>query len=140
MPALCVLLCSVSLAGPADLDARALQGTWRPTALEHDGSVATEDRLARCRLVLAEQHLTTREGERLLQTATFHLMPSADPPAIDLTATSGPDRGKVHRGIYKVDGDTLVLCLGGPGQERPREFRSPAGSGHALIILKRVKP
>src|SRR6516164_2291164 len=53
-PGSCVLLCSVSLAGPADLDARALQGTWRPTALEHDGSVATEDRLARCRLVLAE--------------------------------------------------------------------------------------
>jgi uncharacterized protein (TIGR03067 family) len=139
MNALWLLLGFVSVGSHADLDARAIQGIWQPTALENDGSVVAKDRLRQCRLDIKEEHLSSREADRLLQSATFQLTPGADPPAIDLTATTGPNRGKVIRGIYRLDGDRLVLCLGEPGQARPREFRSPAGSGHALIILKRVK-
>ena len=61
--------------------------------------------------------------------------PKADPPEIDLTA--GKD---LIPGIYKVEGDTLLLCFpkaGGMG--RPARFESPAGTTVVLMTLKRDK-
>jgi hypothetical protein len=43
------------------------------------------------------------------------------------------------RGIYKLDGNTLTLCLAVGGEEanRPAKFESPAGSMVMLLTLKR---
>jgi hypothetical protein len=44
----------------------------------------------------------------------------------------------VGRAIYKVDGDTLTVCMALPG-ERPTEFAASSGSGLALLTFKRAK-
>ena len=45
----------------------------------------------------------------------------------------------VIRGIYKLEGESLVLCTGAPGAERPKEFKTSIWTGTILTELKRAK-
>ena len=55
--------------------------------------------------------------------------------------TLGSDGIKPRRyaGIYRVDGDTRVLCIAAYEDPRPDEFSAPSRSGRMLVTLKRVK-
>jgi uncharacterized protein (TIGR03067 family) len=43
-----------------------------------------------------------------------------------------------YRGIYRLDGDTRVLCIAPDGKPRPDQFEAPKRSGRMLVTLKRV--
>jgi uncharacterized protein (TIGR03067 family) len=49
--------------------------------------------------------------------------------------TEEPDR----LAIYELDGDTLKLCVGGPGNARPSEFQQGENGPPNLVTLTRVK-
>lgn len=86
----------------------------------------------------------TAEGKSVLRIGgrdepkdgTYKADPKKDPAEVDIT--DGP-KGRPMRGIYKVEGDTLTLCLSGDDEDRPKAFDAPAGSRVILIILKRAK-
>ncbi len=42
--------------------------------------------------------------------------------------------------IYELEGNILRVCWSPLGKERPTEFASKPGTGHALVVLKREKP
>ena len=44
-----------------------------------------------------------------------------------------------HYGVYKFDGDTLMVCIGNRGQARPDAFETKLGDDRTLYILKRMK-
>jgi uncharacterized protein (TIGR03067 family) len=76
-----------------------------------------------------------RESE---EEVSYVLNPKADPPQIDLTPVKGK-QAAIH-GIYKIDGDTLLLCFTkGASADRPTKFESPDGSRIVLFTLKREK-
>jgi len=41
-----------------------------------------------------------------------------------------------EQAFYKLDGDTLIICLAHPPAERPTEFTTPRTSGKQFIALK----
>jgi uncharacterized protein (TIGR03067 family) len=75
----------------------------------------------------------------LREALTYKTDPKADPPRIDLT-TVGRDKEETIPGIYRRDGDALVICFPKTGAgARPTKFESPAGSDIVLLTLKRDK-
>ncbi|HEX3151128.1 MAG TPA: TIGR03067 domain-containing protein [Gemmataceae bacterium] len=57
------------------------------------------------------------------------------PPTIDI----GMGGNGGYRGIYKVEGDTLTLCLAIGNRERPKTFESSADQPTTLWVFQRVK-
>ncbi|HVL11620.1 MAG TPA: TIGR03067 domain-containing protein, partial [Gemmata sp.] len=68
------------------------------------------------------------------QDGTYKLDPAADPKEIDAIRTADD---QVSRGIYRLDGDTLTVCLGDGAPNRPREFRTGKDTGPVLLATFR---
>lgn len=75
-------------------------------------------------------------------TSKLEVDGKGDPhPTIDFTITDGPEdaKGKKAKGIYKLDGDKLCVCVGTPGQDtRPSDLKAVEDQAF-LFDLKRDK-
>jgi uncharacterized protein (TIGR03067 family) len=95
------------------------------------------------RLTRGERAFTIKRGDQLFLKGTFTLDPSQKPKTIDMKVTEGrreEDKGKVVRGIYELNQDTLKWCTADPGsEERPKEFATKEGTRHMLVTLNREK-
>jgi len=63
---------------------------------------------------------------------TFELDTKADPKKIDVISSKKRDLG-----IYRFDGDRLVLGIGDPN-DRPADFTTKAGTNRQVIVFKRA--
>src|SRR5262249_55842744 len=73
-------------------------------------------------------------GGEVRSRSRFKLDPSQTPKAIDVFAAAGT---KPRPGIYKVDRDLQVICLGEKDGERPKEFSAAAGANPTLMVFRR---
>ena len=126
----------------AKRDADDLQGTWQATEGIGNGTPLTKDQLQRLRVMFAGAKMSVfpLDGGEKAMEHTFQVDPGKKPKAIDATRLEGGGKGKVVKGIYDLDGDTLRLCL--PARlekERPTEFAAPENSGLVLLTLRRAK-
>ncbi len=112
-------------------DLKTLQGTW----------VSTADNSQESRWVFEGKKANTSAGGRDY-VCQVTLDPKATPhPTIDFRVTEGPDdsAGKTSRGIYKLEGDKLTICVADPGEgSRPAEFKAVEDESY-LFDLKREK-
>jgi uncharacterized protein (TIGR03067 family) len=124
-------------ADPAEMDTKALQGTWE--AVEQQPLQPVPDVTHLRKVVIAGGTLTWHYGRGEQPTVTdsaYKLDPAAKPKAIDFVPASGTEKGKTYLGIYELDGDSLKICYRGPGEERPTVFATKDGA--MLYVLKRV--
>jgi len=59
---------------------------------------------------------------------------------IDLLIEEGPEdaKGKTSKGIYKLDGEKLTICVSAPGKDRPKEFTQVEDEAY-LFTMKKQK-
>jgi uncharacterized protein (TIGR03067 family) len=142
---LALLLAGVAGAadGPADeikKEQEKFKGAWAFASAVIEGKAEPEDNLKGLQVLFDGDKFELREANRVLATYTYTLDLAQKPATIDTTLTSGPDKGKVEKGIYKFEGETLVLCFGhGDKAPRPKTFESKEGGKAELTVLKRAK-
>jgi uncharacterized protein (TIGR03067 family) len=129
-------------AGEAGGKAGKIDGTWLVTSIEKGGKKLPGDLLEKFRQTLefrGEKYKVT-VLDKVQEEGTFKTDPKKNPKTIDLMITSGRDKDKTQRGIYRLEGDTLTVSMSQPGaEERPGAFSTEEGSTFAVIVLKRQK-
>ena len=140
------IICALACALGGDLDEAtrkdraAMEGTWRVTASEQNGERVPEADLKDLFLIFEGPAIYIREGGKTELKFASLLYPTKKPKEIDLMVRFGPNKGRVDRAIYEIDGDTLRLCIQADTKEpRPRDFTSRAGAKTWLVVMQRVK-
>ncbi len=115
-----------------------LQGSWNFTSLEVEGSKLPDAMLKESKIIIKGDAFTSITGG-ITWSGTVKADSTKNPNTIEMIFTDGPEKGKTSLGIYQLDGDKWKICLGFAGRERPTEFATRPGSGHALETLEREK-
>jgi uncharacterized protein (TIGR03067 family) len=119
---------------PARSDKEKIQGTWVLVSGENGGKPVSPEAAKNMSVVFAGDKLTMKNKDRTTK-ATFKLNPGKKPKEIDVDFD-----GKVGKGIYELEGDTLKVAHGELGDARPKAFPSEKGSKLTVMVFKRQKP
>jgi len=141
--ACCAVLAAV-LAGADAEDAgkkelERFSGTWRAVSAVIDGKELSKDEAGKITLTVNGEKYTYKGASGEAVEGTHKLDPARKPRELDAVRSRGKGKGETVRAIYELSGDTYKVCLAAPGKPRPREFASKPGSGHRLLVFKRVK-
>jgi uncharacterized protein (TIGR03067 family) len=119
--------------------AKLMQGEWVFTAQTDDGVEVPANLLKPLRLTIDGDTFAVRAEGRVLQEGTGTFDDTKTPKEFDGTVTGGGGKGQKWLGIYKIDGDTVTICVDPSGKKRPTEFKAEKGSGYFLNVHTRVK-
>ena len=138
--ACCLLLSSAALGNKPDdaaaKDLKALVGKWKLEKAELGG----KDILALfkdLKFEIPESGKYKLEFGGQKDEGTFTVDPSKKPAEMDITGVEGANKGKTIKAIYKLDGDTVTICYGLGGGDRPTKFETKEGTMQFLAVYKR---
>lgn len=81
-----------------------------------------------------------REGKELVApNRGYAFNPKADPPSLELISDTARQDVARREGIYKIEGDTLTMCVAPAKKPRPAKWDSTAENGHTIYVMKRKK-
>lgn len=144
LPVIALLLTAGAAEDEGGEDGKALQGTWQVVSSEIDGEKQAEDEVKQYTLVVSGGQMTINKSGDVVMKGPFKLDPGQTPRHLDFKLEENPnnpdDVGKTLPGIYQLSGDELKWCFSLPARtERPKGFKSEAGSGEVYATLKREK-
>jgi uncharacterized protein (TIGR03067 family) len=115
---------------------RAFEGEWAFESIEIDGR-AMPGAMAGGSRMLIDGDRFRMESPAASYEGIFIIDVDAEPAQLDIEFVDGPEAGQWSFGIFRLDGDSLLMCLGLTGAPRPTAFATTTGSGHALERLRR---
>ena len=124
----------------AAADLKAMVGKWTVTKAELGGKDITEH-LKDMKFAITDGGKYTAQVGEEKDAGTFTVDVSKSPRRMDVKPTGGPARGKTVKAIYKIDGDTLVLCYEHDTsvEKHPETFESKDGTTLLLVTYRRMK-
>jgi uncharacterized protein (TIGR03067 family) len=122
----------------AAADLKAMTGKWKVEKAEMSGMDATPF-VKDFTLEIAEGGKYTVFVGNQKDAGTLHVDPAKKPAEMDIKGTDGPNKGKTIRSIYKLDGNTLIICYELGDGARPTKFETKADSKLLLATYKREK-
>jgi uncharacterized protein (TIGR03067 family) len=115
-----------------------MNGTWLPSEAELDGEKLPEKLFKSIKLVVKDEKYTVTVGEQVDEgTVTLDL--ESDPTGMEIKGTKGPNEGKTIPAIYELKDDVLKVCYNLEGKDRPKEFKTTAGSKFYMVTYKKEK-
>jgi uncharacterized protein (TIGR03067 family) len=126
---------------PAPDDQKASVGRWDVVAVEWDGTPADPEWLARLQVAYEAdgswavflKRMPVAEGRSTSR-------PDVTPKTFEMQTlgSEGIEPTRFH-GIYRLDGDSRMLCIARVGTPRPDTFTAPRGSNRMLVTLRRAE-
>ncbi len=111
-------------------------GKWAPVEVIANGSAVEREKLDAVLLTIEGNKYTSKIGDKL-DEGVISVDDSKSPAVMDVVRQKA-DGEKVNiPAIYKLKGDTLIVCYGLGSTARPSEFKSEADSGVLLVTYKR---
>jgi uncharacterized protein (TIGR03067 family) len=115
-----------------------MNGTWLPSEAELDGEKMPEKFIKSIKLVIKDEKYTVTVGEQVDEgTVTLDL--ESDPKGMEIKGTKGPNEDKTTPAIFELKDDVLKVCYNLEGKDRPKEFKTTAGSKLFLVTYKKDK-
>jgi uncharacterized protein (TIGR03067 family) len=138
--ALPVLMLFVSVGEDAgERDLKLLQGSWTLAALEVNGKDVPADKLEGTVLTVKGKDYKVTLKNKNVTVCVIQLDPKQNPKHLDMIFLDGANKDKVHKGIYRIDGDKFQLARGlTPDQARPKEFATWPDTNYFVATWKRI--
>jgi uncharacterized protein (TIGR03067 family) len=116
------------------------QGTWTLVGAEEQGQKVTDDQLKQMpvTLTIKDDKFTIKIGDQTME-GSFTIDPAKKPKTYDAKGTDADGKTHESKGIYQITGDTLKVCFAAADKERPKEFKTEAGSETHMHTYKREK-
>lgn len=129
---------SVAQDDAAKKDLKTLQGTWVIAAMEVNGMDVPANKLEGTVLTIKNDRYMIKIKDKAINTAVIELDPKKNPKELNMTPQEGAGKDKLHKAIYKIEGDTFKMARGlNAEQERPDQFATWPGTNYFVITWKR---
>src|SRR4029450_11374414 len=138
-------LVSIISAGERPKELDELQGTWKVSELVIAGKPVICGDGYPLSFVIQGNQLSYMglvvNGQPLRVDMTIALGSESALNTIDGTLLAGNSAGKTCPGIYKLEGESLIVCLpDNPTHDRPTDFKVEGDPGLLLFKLQRSEP
>jgi uncharacterized protein (TIGR03067 family) len=122
----------------AKKDLKLLQGTWMMAGLEVNGMDVPANKLEGTVLTIKDDRYIIKIKDKLINEAVIELDPGKSPKELNMTPQEGSNKDKLHKAIYKIEGDTFKMARGlNPDQERPNQFATWPGTNYFVVTWKK---
>ena len=119
-------------------DHEAIVGVWTLASISSEMGEVTGEQLTRYKLAFTGRTYMVSTDQPV--SGGYTVDPTTRVKALDLDAADGPNKGKTTRCIYELDGDTLRICQGQAGSDRPAGFPDKPAQGLVILVFKRLAP
>ena len=113
-----------------------LTGIWQVVTMEYEGQ-PRPDLAAGLRMRFTRGRLELMQQGRQTMVVAYRPIPNNEPRLFTWVLRS---QGCLfmQRGVYRLQGDDLMLCVGPTNERRAIDFLTQPGDGRTLYVLRRV--